>query len=84
MANFIISFFKAFAGVLLNVYKTFRYSRLARALLIIVIIKFSIFYGFFKAYLYPRHLKPKWESEQHRIESVTEDLIKNSNTNNYD
>jgi len=84
MAKFLQGFFTAFAGIFINIYKTFRYSRLARILLVIVIIKFSIFYGFLKGYLYPRYLKPKWENEQHRIDAVTEDLIKTNKTNTHD
>ncbi len=62
----------------------FRRSRTFRILLLIVLFKFLLFYGFLKAYLYPRYLKPKWESEQHRIDSVTEDLIKNQKNKKYD
>lgn len=57
------------------IYNFFRSSKTARVLLIIVIIKFSIFYGFFKSFLFPRYLKPKWESEEHRIEHVTKHII---------
>jgi hypothetical protein len=59
-------------------------SKMAKILLIIILIKFLIFYGFLKGFLYPRYLKPKWESEQHRIESVTHDLIQPLNTISYD
>lgn len=75
---------KALIDFLSNIPKVFRRSRTFRVLLIIVLFKFIIFYGFLKAFLYPRYLKPKWESEQHRIDSVTEDLIKNQNNKNHD
>lgn len=59
-------------------------SRIAKILLIIVFIKFLLLYGFLKGFLYPRYLKPQWESEQHRIESITHDLIQPTNTTTYD
>lgn len=75
---------KALKDFFSNIPKTFRRSKTFRVLLIIVLFKFLIFYGFLKAYLYPRYLKPKWESEQHRIDSVTDDLIKNQKNKKYD
>ncbi len=51
-----------------------RNSRLAKILLLIVFLKFLIFYGFLKGFLYPRYLKPKYESEQQRSEQVIEHI----------
>ncbi len=67
-----------------HIYDTFRKSRTARVLLIIVIIKLSIFYGFFKSYWFPVHLKPEWESEQHRIDDVTKKLLSTPKNKNND
>ena len=75
---------KALVAFFSNIPNVFRRSRMFRVLLIVVLFKFLIFYGFLKAFLYPRYLKPKWESEQHRIDSVTDDLIKNQNNKNHD
>jgi hypothetical protein len=63
-----------------NIYTTFRYSRLAQALLIIVLLKVLIFYGFLKGYLYPKYLKPKWESDEHRSNQVIDDLTNKPKT----
>ena len=52
-----------------------RRSRLARILLFILLIKFLVFYGFLKGFLYPRYLKPNYESDQHRSEQVMKDLL---------
>lgn len=51
-------------------------SRLAKILLLIILLKFIFFYGFLKGFLFPRYLKPQYESEQHRSEQVLEDLTK--------
>ncbi len=75
---------KTLNGMFLAVYNKFRQSKTARALLLIVIIKIAIFYGFFKSYLFPVHLKPKWDSDNHRIEEVTRSLITNHNNTNED
>lgn len=50
-------------------------SRLAKLLLLIIFIKFLIFYGFLKGFLYPKYLKPHYESDQHRSEQVIKDLL---------
>ncbi len=65
-------------------FNNIRKSRMAKILLLIIFFKFLIFYGLLKGFLYPRYLKPKWESEQHRIESVTEDLIQPIKNNSND
>ena len=75
---------KAFVDFFSNIPKVFRRSKTFRVLLLIVLFKFLLFYGFLKAFLYPRYLKPKWESEQHRIDSVTDDLIEKRKTKNHD
>jgi ATP/ADP translocase len=81
MGNLFTNIFRkllsGFVGIFVTIYNKLRSSKIARTLLIIVIIKFSIFYGFFKSYLFPVHLKPKWETEQHRIDDVTNSLIIN-------
>ena len=53
----------------------FRRSSLARILLFILLIKFLVFYGFLKGFLYPRYLKPHYDSDQHRSEQVMKDLL---------
>jgi hypothetical protein len=83
-ANLFSLVYKPIVGVFFSVYSKFRNSKTARALLIIVIVKIAIFYGFFKSYLFPVHLKPEWESDEHRIEEVTRSLITNHNKNNED
>lgn len=81
--NLIIKVYNILKNTVIGIIDTFRQSKTARALLLIVIIKLSIFYGFFKSYWFPNHLKPEWESEQHRIEDVTNSLIyKHKNTEN--
>lgn len=59
-------------------------SRLARLLLLIVFIKFIVFYGFLKGFLYPRYLKPQYENELHRSEQVMRDLIDTGKLYHYD
>lgn len=59
-------------------------SRLAKTLLIIVAIKFFIFYGVLKGFVYPRYLKPKWDSKEQRRDAVMDDLLKKPNTYLYD
>ncbi len=67
-----------------SIFQYFRNSKTARVLLLIVLIKFSIFYGLFKSFLFPRYFKPKWESEQHRIDDVTKDITNNKTKNTSD
>jgi hypothetical protein len=59
-------------------------SRLARILLLIVFLKILIFYGFLKGFLFPRYLKPKWESDEHRSNEVMKDLLNKPKTYTYD
>ncbi len=73
-----------FRAIFFPVISFFRASKTARILLLIVLIKFTIFYGFFKSFLFPRYLKPKWESEQHRIDEVTKVMTKETKTQNND
>jgi hypothetical protein len=69
-----------FAGL----YRKVAGSPLVKTLLLIIIIKFMIFSGFLKRYLYPRYLKPKYENEQHRSDEVIKDLINNKTTYKYE
>lgn len=78
------AFFYGIAQVAANTVTTFRKSKLAKALLIIVLIKILIFYGFLKGFLYPRYLKPKWDSKEHRSNEVMKDLLKKPKTFIYD
>jgi hypothetical protein len=57
-------------------YRAIRSSRLARILLLILLFKFVMFYGFLKGFLFPRYLKPKYESDKHRSEQVIQDLTR--------
>ncbi|MFO8055341.1 MAG: DUF4492 domain-containing protein [Bacteroidales bacterium] len=75
--------FRIAAEVVQHIYGIFRNSKTARLLFLILVIKLSIFYGFFKSYWFPVHLEPKWESEQHQIDEVTERII-NTPKNNHD
>lgn len=63
---------------------TFRHSRLAKTLLLILLIKILIFYGFLKGFLYPRYLKPKWESDEQRSNQVLDNLLNKPKTFIYD
>jgi len=60
-----------------NIIYTFRHHKLAKKLLIIFLIKFTLLFIILKAIIYPNYLKPKYDSTQHRIESVTEQIINN-------
>lgn len=59
-------------------------SRLAKTLLIIIAVKLFIFYGVLKGFVFPRYLKPKWDSDEQRRDAVIDDLIKKPNTYLYD
>jgi len=61
--------------ILKNIIQTFRHNKLAKKLLIVVIMKFLLFFGVLKGFIYPEFLKPKHESTEHRVESVTNQLI---------
>jgi len=67
-------FLKTTAGIFSSGFELIRSSRLAKILLLIVFIKFMIFYGFLKGFLYPKYLKPHYESDAHRSEQVLDDL----------
>jgi len=84
MTKAFISIFHFLKSIYTAIVGFFRSSRMARILLLIVLIKFAIFYGFLKGFLYPRYLKPKWQSEQHRIDAVTEDLLKQHKQQTHD
>jgi hypothetical protein len=68
-------FFLPAGNLISGIVRLFRNSGLARILLIIVLIKFIVFYGFLKGFLYPRYLKPQYESDNHRSEEVMRDLL---------
>ena len=72
--NWFLDFFK-------DGFQAVRASRLAKILLLILLFKFIFFYGFLKAFLFPRYLKPHYESDQHRSEQVIQDLTKSRDTN---
>lgn len=76
------SFFYAIVQIATNTITTFRNSKLAKVLLIIVLIKILIFYGLLKGFIYPRYLKPKWDSEEHRSNEVMKDLLNKPKTFN--
>ncbi len=73
------------SGFFADAFRQIRNSRLARILLLIILYKFLIFYVLLKGFLFPRYLKPHYESDQHRTEQVLEDLTKStSNPEQYD
>lgn len=78
------TFFYTIVQVATNTITTFRNSKLAKALLIIVLIKILVFYGLLKGFIYPRYLKPKWDSEEHRSNEVMKDLLNKPKTYTYD
>lgn len=78
------TFFYAIIQVVTNTITTFRNSKLAQVLLIIVLIKIFIFYGLLKGFIYPRYLKPKWDSKEHRSNEVMKDLLNKPKTYTYD
>jgi len=61
--------------IFFSVYLYIKGSRLAKILIIIVIIKMLIFHGLFQGYLFPKYFKPKWDSEQHQIEDVVKHIV---------
>jgi len=77
-------FFYGIVQVVTNTITTFRNSKLAQVLLIIVLIKIFIFYGLLKGFIYPRYLKPKWDSKEHRSNDVMKDLLNKPKTYTYD
>ncbi|MDD2195823.1 MAG: DUF4492 domain-containing protein [Bacteroidales bacterium] len=77
-------FFYGIVQVATNTITTFRNSKLAQVLLIIVLIKIFIFYGLLKGFIYPRYLKPKWDSKEHRSNDVMKDLLNKPKTYTYD
>lgn len=78
-----ISFFKALKEntiyIINNIIYTFRHNKLAKKLLLIFLIKFILLFIVLKAFIYPNYLKPKYDSKEHRIESVTEQIINKQN-----
>src|SRR5690554_6142516 len=64
MGKMLKGFLNSFVSIFVSGYQMFRRSRLARILLIIVVVKFLVFFGLLKGFLYPRFLEPHYESEQ--------------------
>jgi F0F1-type ATP synthase membrane subunit b/b' len=75
---------KPAATIAAVIFSKIRSSSLTRTLLIILLIKFLFFYGFLKGFLYPRYLKPRYESAEHRSQQVTKDLLNNQKEQIYD
>jgi hypothetical protein len=69
MLNWFLDFFS-------DGFRAIRASRLAKILLLILLFKFIMFYGFLKGFLFPRYLKPHYESDRHRSEQVIQDLTR--------
>lgn len=77
MLRFVKNFFSLVNHILRNIYITFRTNALAKKLLIMLIIKFVLLFIILKAIVYPLYLKPKYENDQKRIETITNRLINN-------
>ena len=77
-------FLLSLAGMPAAVYQGIRASRLAKILLLIIGLKVLLFYGFLKGFLFPRYLKPHYESDAHRSEQVIDDLTKPHKPNTYE
>ncbi len=75
--------FNSFKGVFSHVLFIIKGSRLAQVLLLVIFIKFLIFYGFFKGYLAPK-LRPKYDSQEHRTEEVIKHITNPIKPTNYD
>lgn len=69
MLHWLLDFFR-------DGYHAIRASRLAKILLLILLFKFILFYGFLKGFLFPRYLKAHYESDRHRTEQVIRDLTR--------
>lgn len=70
-----------FGRIFFSVYHYIKGSRLAKILIIILIIKMLIFHGLFQGYLFPKYFKPKWDSEQHQIEDVVKHIVPKQKNN---
>ena len=79
MANKFTTFLNHFITPFRNIFRTIsqylKASKLARILIIIVIVKMLLFHGLFKSYLFPRYFKPKWDSKEQRIEDVIQHIV---------
>lgn len=64
-----------FRSVYLAIFQYLKNSKLAKILIIIVIIKMLIFHGLFQGFLFPKYFKPKWDSEKHQIEDVVKHIV---------
>ena len=64
-----------FRSIYLTIFQYFKSSKLAKILIIIVIIKILIFHGLFQGYLFPKYFKPTWDSEKHQIDDVVKHIV---------
>lgn len=64
-----------FRNISRTIYQYLKASKLARILIIIVIVKMLVFHGLFKSYLFPKYFKPKWDSKEHRIDDVIQHIV---------
>ncbi|MFO7923315.1 MAG: DUF4492 domain-containing protein [Bacteroidales bacterium] len=71
---------KMSSGILIII----RNPSLARILILIVFIKFLVFYVFLKGFLYPKYLSPHYESDEQRSEQVIRDLVNTEKQSIYD
>lgn len=76
----LIAAVKGFFGTIFNKIKS---SRLAQVLLLVIFIKFMLFYGLLKGYLAPK-LRPKYDSNEHRSEEVIKHITTPIKPTNYD
>jgi len=75
--------FNIIKEVLIHIFLSIKGSKLAQVLLLVIFIKFLILYGFFKGYLAPK-LRPKYDSQEHRIEEVIRHITNPIKPTNYD
>lgn len=75
LSAFLYHFTTPFRNVFRTVYQYLKASKLARILIIIVIVKMLLFHGLFKSYLFPRYFKPKWDSKEQRIDDVIQHIV---------
>lgn len=62
-------------SIYFSIYHYIKGSRLAKILIIIVIIKMLIFHGLFQGYLFPKYFKPKYDSEKQQIDDVVKHIV---------
>jgi hypothetical protein len=64
-----------FKRIFSAIYLFIKGSRLAKILLIIVIVKMLIFHGLFQSFLFPKYFKPKYDSEKQQIDDVVKHIV---------